>query len=120
MGLTHYTIDRVSCVERDPGGREGALAAVTPSHSYDYAIFEFLNSFVDDAYDTGDFESLDSTIIHEWMHVAFQEQTNAIWLIDEQLAPAVKTIWESALENATETLIDRVAQQIYSGLKDYF
>ena len=113
LGLGQYTIDRVTTTD-EPGGNPNSAACVTPSANYDRAVFEFRNDIVDDAYESNDFEYLDQTIIHEWLHVVFQSQQNAIELVHDKLAPDVAEIWDEQLTHELERLIDRLARQLYA------
>lgn len=116
LGLAQYDIDRVSTTDA-PGSNEYSAACVTPSANYDRAVFEFRNDIVDWAYDNENFEYLDQTIIHEWLHVVFQSQQNAIELVHNKLAPDVAEVWDEQLTHELERLIDRLARQIYAAFK---
>ena len=116
LGLLQYTIDSVSCSD-SPGGNEWSAACVTPSANYDRARFEFRNDVVDFAYDNDDFEYLDQTILHEWLHVSFQAFENTIELVDDKLSSAQSEIWQEALTHTREQLIDRLARQLYAAFK---
>lgn len=113
LGLAQYTIDRISTSD-EPGGNPHSAACVTPSGDYDRCVFEFRNDIVDYAYDNDDFEYLDQTILHEWLHVAFQSQQNSIELVHSYLAPMVSEVWEEQLTHELERLIDRLARQLYA------
>lgn len=117
LGLTQYTIDKVSTVD-EPGGNPDSAACVTPSQNYDRCRFEFQNDMVDEAYESGDLAYLDQTILHEWLHVAFQRFENAIEMPHDYLAPMVSEIWEEALRQAREQLIDRLARQLYAAYQE--
>ena len=112
LGLSNYRVDGVELSDA-PGGNEGSSACVHASTNYDSAHFSFKNSMVDDAYNSGNFEYLDQCIIHEWVHVAFQDYYNSIFLVGDKLAPDVSAVWEEAMEHANERLIDRLARQLH-------
>lgn len=112
LGLAHYRIEQVT-VEENPDGNERANASVTPSDLYDSAWFSFSSSFVDHCYDDDDLPKLDQVIIHEWLHVAFRDYYAAIALAEEHLSPPMREMWESALNTPHESLIERLARQLY-------
>jgi hypothetical protein len=116
LGLSQYTIDAVSTMD-DPGGNEMATACVHPSANYDRCRFEFRNEDVDWAYDNDDFEYLDQTILHEWVHVAFQAFENSIELVEDSLSQGQLDIWKEAMDHSREQLIDRIARQLYAAFK---
>lgn len=115
LGLAHYEIERVSVVAA-PHGNHDSRAAVLTSTDYDTAIFEFRHDLVDEAYDSKDFRVLDQHILHEWVHVAFQDFHNAIYLVGDKLSPDVNEIWEEAMQHANERLVDRIARQLYDSI----
>lgn len=116
LGLAQYTIDRVTTTDA-PGGNDGSAACVHVTADYDRAVFEFRNDVVDWAYDNEDFEYLDQTILHEWLHVSFQDYYNSIFLVGEKLSPDANELWEEAMEHSNERLIDRLARQLYAAFK---
>lgn len=113
LGLAAYRIESVSTTDL-----EGHLANVTPASDYDSVWFEFDNGFVDQCYVEGDFDKLDQIILHEWVHVAFKDYYRAIQMVEDQLSDPMIAGWKDVLEHANEALVDRMARQLYSALKD--
>lgn len=116
LGLAHYRVDSVKTTD-EPGDNPNSAACVTASKNYDSAHFEFRNQEVNWAYENEDFEYLDQTIIHEWLHVSFQPYYNAIFLVGDGLSADANRLWEEAMEHANEQLIERLARQIYAAFQ---
>lgn len=116
LAIGHWRIETVELSEDSPG-MHSANASVQPSQDYASCWFWFRESFVDEAYDSGDFNRLDITIIHEWMHVAFRDYYSAISLAEDQLGKPLGEAWEDAMSHANEFLVEALARQFYDAYK---
>ena len=104
LGVAHWTIDRVVLCDETPSG-PSANATVRTSSTYDYCTFYFRNEFIAEAAA----DELDTTIIHEWLHVAMRDLDEAVLSANAQLSPGFCDAWEDRLTHEREGLVDRLA-----------
>lgn len=108
LGIGHWRIDAVHVDDETPGGPR-ANATVRPSYHYDSCEFWFKHDYVDNASEA----ELDETIIHEWLHVFMRDFDRAVESVEDQLAAAVRDIWDEHVDHEREQLIEAMARQIY-------
>lgn len=109
LGIGHYEIERVSCVDETPGGPNANATVHTAKH-YDVVIFWFKNDYLDEA-DEG---SIDRTIIHEWIHVAMRDFDAALEAVEAWMPERTYEDWEERIDHEREGLVERFARQLYS------
>lgn len=109
LGVAHFRIVEIVLSDDVPGW-DGANAGVSVSEDYDRVTFYFDNNYVEGA--TG--KQLDETILHEWVHVAMRNLNNATNLAREWLPEATWGMFDANLDHHKETLVDRVARQLYA------
>lgn len=107
LGIGHWRIESVSCVDEVPGS-PGALAAVAPSSSYASVTFWFKNDHVEDSNP----RELDESIVHEWIHIVMRDLDVAIESVDDQLSRSVYELWNDRVTHERETLVDMLARDI--------
>ena len=107
LGVGHWRIEQVSCVNEVPGA-QGSLAGVFPSGQYASATFWFQNEHIDNSTP----REVDETIVHEWLHVVMRDLDAALDSVDEHLAPAVEEMWKSRVTHEREALVDMLARDI--------
>lgn len=116
LGLGHWRIESVSCVDKVPGA-PGSLAGVFPSSRYASATFWFKNDHIEECTP----RELDESIVHEWMHIVMRDLDAAIESIEEQLSASVQDLWSDRILHEREALVDMLARDIvaryYAGKK---
>lgn len=85
-----------------------AIAAISPSEDYDRASMTFCPGWQEET----PFE-LNRVVVHELLHVIFQQYTNAIKLVNEAgvLSHQLQVVWEEALQSNEESVIDKLANR---------
>lgn len=108
-GVGSWRVDSVNKVDESPSGPD-ALASVQTSNRYDSCSFWFTNEFLADADD----QTLDETIVHEWLHVAMRNFDNAIDAAAFELSSGSRYQWNDRVDHEREGLIDRLSRLICS------
>jgi hypothetical protein len=109
LGVGHFRIVSVTMTDEVPGWAE-SHAGVSVSEDYDRVTFFFDNNYVDGATE----KQLDETILHEWVHVAMRNLNNATNLARPWMPEATWRTFDENLDHHKETLVDRVARQLYA------
>lgn len=110
LGISTWRIEVT--VVTTPFGQIDTDAVMQCAADYDHAYMQIRQGWLDDE-DTSN-RDLDETVVHELLHIAMRDFDGAIEAIDEQLAPAVKELWEHDVTHEREGLIDRLALLIVS------
>lgn len=108
LGIGHWRIRELSLVEECPAGAD-ASATVDTSQFYDDVWFNFKIAFVEKATE----QRLDEVIIHEWLHVAFDQLDDVHNLVEKWMPEATHEQFDSMLNLEVERLIERLARTIY-------
>lgn len=107
LGLAQFRIERVSLVDQ-PHDKDDAAAGVYTSEHYDTCHFEFANGYFTELSP----QEQDEMIVHEWLHVLFQDIVSVHMMVDGHMSNAAQDIWDAALKHAEERVIERLARQI--------
>ena len=111
LGIDQFRIESVTQTDEIPAAKTAiANAGVSVSENYDIVHFYFNTDFVSGASK----QTLDETIIHEWLHVAFRDLDNTLSLVRPWMPEATFDMYDDQLFHIRESLIDRLARALYA------
>ena len=108
LGVGHWRLAECSIVD-DVAGASGSNAGVNPSGYYDTCWMQYDRKYVENA----DAQTLDETIIHEWLHVAWRDYQDTIESASTQMSPQAKFLWMDRVDHEAEGVIERLARVLY-------
>ena len=107
LGVGHYRINGVHFGEETPGGPR-AEASVQVSENYDNVDFWVKWEFLENC----DHYELDSTIIHEWLHVAMRDFDDALEAVESWMPKQTYEDFEQRVNHEREGLVERLSRTI--------
>lgn len=107
LGLQHWTL-RVEIVDGFDDSPDSD-ARCSAADQYDVANLDFKGAFLDAA----EFEEVETTIIHELLHVMMRDFDQAIERVDDQLAKAAADLWHAQVLHEREGVVDRLSKVIF-------
>jgi hypothetical protein len=109
LGIAHFRVREIIMTDDVPGWAD-AHAGVSVDTDYDSVSFYFDNTYVEGA----TAKQLDETILHEWCHVAMRDLNNATNLARDWFPQGAWRTYDENLDHHKETLVDRMARQLYA------